>query len=366
MQNKEARSKSNKPVIITIDDDVIILNSILTILQTDYDVKPFTSGVTALKYLEMHEAHLILLDFQMPGVTGFDVIASLKNSPHTENIPVIFLTGSVNGDREVEALQMGAADYILKPFKPQVLLSRVRHQMELQIYKSQLEHMVEEKTENLQIAYNKLILREDATLNLLAQATDLRDHATGSHLARTTDYASIIVNDLRRNPKAGYGLTVNEAMDIIKSTKLHDIGKVAIPDHILLKNDRLTEEEFEIIKLHTVHGARLLELYVDSKGNDAFLKAAYEIVLHHHEKWDGSGYPLALTGGEICLSARIVAIADVYDALTRARPYKKAFSAEKSARIIYEGSGTHFDPYLIEVFARHSEEFERISMLPDE
>ena len=342
----------NKQVILAIDDDPVILSIVLSTLKDDYSVRPFTGGRAALKFLAGQPADLILLDFQMPEINGFEVLAQLQEDPRLQEIPVVFLTGNSDGDAEVRALEMGAVDYIHKPVKPRALLTRVRLQLELQSHRRHLEALVAEKTRSLNEAYTKLKVREDVTLNLLARVTDLRDHDTGDHIARTTRLVTIIINDLMAGPREGYILSEAEAGDIIRSAKLHDLGKIATPDHILLKNGRLSPEEFEIIKLHPVHGERLLSDFIRQM-DDSFLKIARDIAFGHHEKWDGSGYPLGLKGREIPLAARVVAIADVYDALRSARPYKEPLGHEESMAIIRQSSGSHFDPCLVEAFLRH-------------
>ncbi len=349
---------SVKPVILAVDDDAIILNTVISTLRDEYSVRPFTSGVLALKYLAGQTADLILLDNQMPGMNGFEVLEALRSSRRTGEIPVIFLTGTIDGESEVDALEMGAVDYIQKPVRPQTLLTRVRLQLELQSHRKHLEALVAEKTRSLNEAYNKLKIREDITLNLLARITDLRDEDTGDHIERTTTLVRMMVEDLLANPAQDYALTPFEADDIIKSAKLHDLGKIAMPDHILLKPGRLSPEEFEIIKMHPVHGEQLLSEFIRQM-EDSFLNTARDIASAHHERWDGTGYPKGLAGRDIPLAARIVAIADVYDALTSARPYKEAFSPERSLEIILENRGTHFDPYLVEVFDRHFPEIAR-------
>lgn len=360
----EMLNSQTRPVILTIDDDIIILNSILSTLSSGYNVIPFTSGITALNYLENKTVDLILLDYYMPEISGFEVLRRILDNPETKNIPVIFLTGSIDGDGEADALKKGAVDYILKPIKPQSLLTRITLQLELQNHRKNLEALVTEKTFYLNEAYNKLKMREDLTLSLLAKVTDMRDAETGMHIERTTEYVRILVEYLAKNPKKDYILSKNEAADIIRSAKLHDLGKIAIPDQILLKQGKLTDEEFDIIKTHPAHGEHLLTEFIDKMGDDDFLKMARDIAYYHHEKWNGKGYPLGLSGEEIPISARIAAIADVYDALTSERPYKKPFSHEKAVEIITEDSGQHFDPYLVEIFNKYNKDFEAVAFKP--
>jgi putative two-component system response regulator len=351
--------EQNKPTVVAIDDDPVILFALATVLEEEYDVRPFKSGSEALNFLKIKSADLIFLDHSMPDMTGFDVLKVLQADEKTRNIPVIFLTGSMESEIEMTALESGAADYITKPIRSKILLARTRLQIELLNHKRHLESLVAERTRSLNEAYNKLKMREDVTLNMLAMATDLRDHDTGGHIERTTEYVRIIVEDILDRPSDGYSLTRAEADDIVRSSKLHDLGKIAIPDNILLKQEKLTNEEFDIIKQHTTNGQQFLDHFIQEM-EDSFLQTARDIAHFHHERWNGSGYPGLLKGTDIPLSARIVAIADVYDALVSSRPYKTAFSHEKSIEIISESGGTHFDPYLVQVFEHHAEEIRAI------
>jgi putative two-component system response regulator len=353
-------SDAEKRTILTIDDDPIILNQIMSILKGDYSIRPFTSGEAALGYLDNHSADLILLDCNMPGMSGFEVLGKLQEKAELRSIPVIFLTGSIDGDDEIMALDKGAMDYLLKPIKDQSLAKRVSLQLELQDYRTELEQMVAEKTEEIRIANKKLLDREKITLDLLARAGDMRDHDTGEHINRTTNYVRIIVEDLVEHPLPRYEMTPVRADDIVEAAKLHDVGKIAMPDSVLLKPGKLTKEEFDVIKTHPIHGAQMLDDAVDQLGDDDLLSEARNIAFGHHEKWDGSGYPRGISGENIPLSARVTAIADVFDALTSERPYKKAFANEDAFRILYEDAGTHFDPTLIEIVKRHERDFMNI------
>jgi putative two-component system response regulator len=357
----EKNEPDSRPVVLTVDDDPIILNVVLAALKGDYLVRPFSSGKTALGFLQKNHVDIILLDHNMPEMTGLDVLDRLQADSELKDIPVIFLTGSVNSDDEVRALENGAVDYLLKPFRPQALITRVRLQLELYRHRHHLEQMVQEKTSELSRINKKLEQRDRITLDLLAQASDLRDHDTGAHINRTTAYTHVLVSDLIKNPKPGYELTEEYGRDIVDSVKLHDLGKLAMPDSVLLKPGRLTEAEFAIIQTHPIHGSEMLRRAIEKMEEDSLLQTALDIAFGHHEKWDGTGYPGGIAGEDIPLCARITAIADVFDALTSTRPYKRAFSAQEAFAIIYEDSGTHFDPYLVEVLKRHEREFTAIA-----
>jgi putative two-component system response regulator len=355
----------SKATIVVVDDDPVQLSIVVNILGEKYKCVPLSSGEHALKYFSKNTADLILLDYNMPGLNGVDVMKRLHNDVNTENIPVIFLTGVDDEEGEAAALRLGASDYILKPIRPAVLMSRVKNQLELYEHRVKLQNLVEEQMYDIQRANEMLKRREDNTLNLLARITDLRDEDTGTHIIRTTEYTRILVEGILQNPQPGYEFTKDEAQSIIKCAKLHDLGKIAIPDDVLLKPARLTPEEFEIIKKHPVYGEKFFSEFIKKDDADPFLEVAREITYSHHEKWDGSGYPQGLSGQDIPLSGRIVAIADVYDALTSDRPYKKAFTHEKAAQIIIEDSGKHFDPYLVEIFKENQDKFVEISKLRD-
>lgn len=367
-------SFDRKPVILTIDDDEIIRGQIELILTQSgqFNIIPFPGAAEALEYLKDNSADLILLDFHMPGMTGLQMLEVLLADERLAKIPVIFLTGASDGKGEIQALQMGAADYITKPLQPPILLTRINHQLELSSHRNYLETLVAERTSELNEAIKVLKLREDVTLNLLARITEMRDSDTGCHIDRTTEFVRIIAEHLLENPTPGYELTEAEVVDIVKSAKLHDLGKIAIPDKVLLKPGKLDRDEFELIKSHTTYGETLLSEAMNNMNitnhepgtclfeSDNFLKTARDIAYGHHEKWNGKGYPQGLKSMDIPISARIVAIADVYDALTSQRPYKEPFSHEKASEIIIEDSGQHFDPHLVEIFKKYGDEFEKI------
>ena len=331
-------------VILVVDDNSTNLRFLQEILKSDYKVYAAPSGERALAFLENITPDLILLDIEMPGMNGYEVISKLKSDSRWVEIPVIFLTAQEGRDKEQQALMLGAVDYILKPISYGVVRSRVRLHMELEMYKKNLEQLVELKTGQLQKT-------QDSILDLLSNITAYRDNETGAHIKRTTFYVERIVKCIMEFKAKGYILSREYAINITKSSKLHDIGKVGVPDRILLKPDRLTPEEFDIIKQHSVLGAQILDDAINDLGDDSspFLFTAREIAVAHHEKWNGTGYPDGLRKEEIPVSARIMAIADVYDALISRRPYKEPFSHEEALNIILDSAGTHFDPNIIDM-----------------
>lgn len=346
-----------KPHIVVVDDQLTILKLIENVLNKLYTVKIFMSGQKAIDYLLDNPVDLVLLDYTMPGMSGSEILHIMQSNPSTSSIPVIFLTGFINEKIETEMLEGGAMDFITKPFSAPVLLARISNQLTISNYNKSLIQLVNEKTDSLRKAYERLKLRDDFTIDMLARVTDLRDHSTGDHIQRTTSLVRIIVQDLLENPYPGYEVTEEGAENIIRSSKLHDLGKIGVPDHILQKPGRLTSDEFDVIKTHTTHGALLLDEYIFNVGNDPFIRTAREITLYHHEKWNGAGYPTRMQGMDIPLSARIVALADAYDAITSSRAYKDAIPHEQALQIIQKDSGTHFDPYLAQVCLRHAQDF---------
>lgn len=355
----------SRALIATIDDDPIILTTILNTLSPYYDVRPFTSGAMFFKFLASRPVDLVLLDCIMPGMDGFEVMGQLQKDIKHREVPVLFLTSMEDPEGEVVALKNGAVDFLSKPIKPKVLLTRVRHQLELHRYRQHLKTLVEEKTSNLVRALNQLQVREDTILNMMATATDMRDPSTGAHIWRTSEFVKLLIEKLLEHPQKGYDLIHEQATDIIKSAKLHDVGKIGVPDYILRKPDKLTDEEFEIVKQHPLYGASLFDEFIDKDGEDSFLAIARDIALYHHEKWDGTGYPTGRKGKDIPLPARIVAIADMYDALISARPYKEAFTSEEAFEIIAKDNERHFDPYLVYIFIKTFNSFQAVSRSAD-
>ena len=340
--------------ILLVDDSPMNLILLQGILGDNYDTFVAESAEQALTVLENLIPDLILLDVEMPGMNGYELISKLKSDPRWIDIPVIFLTAQEGRDKEEEAFLLGAVDYIQKPISTGVVSARVNLHLELALYRRSLESMVAEKTE-------KLSKTQDTILDVLASVTAFRDKETGSHIKRTTLFGQRLLDYLAVKDIEGYRFSPVHASNIIKSLKLHDIGKVAVPDSVLLKPGKLTAREFDIMKLHTTYGAQMIDDAIKDLGDDSFLYTAREIILSHHEKWNGTGYPQGLSGTDIPLSGRTMAIADVYDALISKRPYKEPFSHEMAKEIIIGDRGAHFDPILTDAFISIESDFHLIA-----
>jgi len=297
----------------------------------------------------------------MPGLNGHDVIKLLKLHPNAATIPVAFLTARSDEKEEEKGLQLGAVDYFIKPISRSILVARVNTQLalkdardRLRIQNLALEERVRERT-------RELSLTQDITIMSLASLAETRDNETGNHIRRTQAYLRVLADKLSESGPYE-DLLDDETISILeKSAPLHDIGKVGIPDAILLKPGKLTPEEFDIIKLHPIYGKEALEKAEENLGTTSFLRHAKDIIYYHHEKWDGSGYPEGLSGEDIPLSARLIAVADVYDALITKRVYKPAFEHQKAINIIKEGKGRHFDPVIIDALLTISDKLQDIA-----
>ncbi len=350
-------SELEKAVVLVVDDDPTNLRFLNEILKESYRPYLAPSGERALLFLATRIPDLILLDVEMPQMNGYDVIRTLKRNPAWADIPIIFLTAQEGRDKEQMALDLGAVDYILKPISAGIVRSRVGLHIELQTYRKSLEKLVDVRTSQLRRT-------QDAILDILANMTSFRDNETGAHIRRTTVYTELLVANLRKKNHPRYQVDARYAESIAKAAKLHDIGKVAVPDNILLKPARLSSLEYELIKQHTVYGAQILDAAIDGLGpGDAsyFLTVAREIIATHHEHWDGTGYPRGLSGENIPLSGRILAIVDVYDALISHRPYKPSFRHEAAIKTILEDAGSHFDPTLVDLSLSVFDQFREIA-----
>lgn len=344
--------------ILIVDDmpeNAMVLRSFLA--PMGYHIDAVTRGEDALEMVEHNPPDVILLDIMMPGMNGFEVCRRLKQDPETQHIPVVIITGMSDKETNIEAVKSGADDFLIKPFDRILLEARIKTSSKTKLlhdrlieYKRELEHKVVERTE-------QVVLTQQVTVFALAKLAESRDNETGDHLERMRSYARVLCEEMVHLPKYRATYDTSFVEDIYKSTPLHDIGKVGIPDRILLKPGKLTEEEFEIMKHHAKIGGDTLKAADIEAGRDSFLTTGRDIAYYHHEKWDGSGYPFKLSGEDIPLSARIAALADVYDALSSRRPYKEPFSHEKSKAIILEGRGAHFDPDVVDAFLAREDRF---------
>lgn len=341
--------------IMVIDDNMANLNLARIALEDKYDVFLIPSGETALVSLNRITPDLILLDVDMPKMNGFEVIHKIKQAPYPVcNIPVIFLTGKKDTDSECFGLDKGAVDYITKPFSFCLLLKRVELHLQLQNYSNNLEKMVEEKTKVItELQYS--------IVQVMSDMVERRDGSTGGHLLRTQQYLQILLCEVKKRGIYSDELR-NIDMDLyIRASQLHDIGKISIPDSILLKEGKLSPTEFEVMKRHAALGEEAIYSAMAGVQETEFLKTAATFAGAHHEKWDGTGYPRALRGREIPIEGRLMAIADVYDALISERPYKRPVPYDEARKIILDGAETHFDPLLIPIFEEVSEQFESIA-----
>jgi putative two-component system response regulator len=352
----EANEK--KHTVLVVDDEPTNLFLLDHMLQSEYNVKVAKDGTKALEIaFSDSPPDLVLLDIMMPGIDGYEVCRQLKENRATKRIPVIFLTGMRESKNEEKGLNLGAVDYITKPFRTSIIKVRVHNHIQLKLHQDHLEDLVRMRTK-------EVILTQDATIQSLATLAEIRDNETGGHIRRTQNYLKVLSHHLMTNPIFKNELQPEIVELICKSAPLHDIGKVGISDNILLKPGKLTEQEFEEIKKHTEYGYEAIkkaEKAFKDKLQKFFLSYAGEIAYTHHEKWDGSGYPKGLAGEEIPLSGRLMAVADVYDALVTQRAYKPPFSHKKTVKIILEGKGKHFDPNIIDEFLKCEGEFKQIA-----
>lgn len=355
-------SKAQSTILI-VDDSPENLSVLSELLRPQYRVLAATSGEAGLRVASgMSKLDLILLDVMMPDMDGYGVLARLQSNPATQDIPVVFLTALAGAQDEERGLQLGAADYIPKPIKPAVLLARVRTQLEAKQARDLLKdhNAFLEAEVARRMTENELTQR--VTIRALAHLAETRDPETGNHILRTQGYVQRMATGLRQHPRFSTFLSQYNIDLLTKSAPLHDIGKVGIPDNILLKPGALTPAEWEIMKTHARIGSDAIEQAErDIETPLDFLVLAKEIAHWHHEKWDGSGYPDGLAGDAIPISARLMAVADVFDALITKRVYKQAMSYQEAHDIIAAGKGKHFDPDMVDVFLADFDAFVAIA-----
>ena len=345
------RATRKRTVLIVGDTSADILE-LTEVLKGDYLVQTAT-GDEAARESACAEAlpDLVLLDLVTPGMDGYEICRRLQSDDSTRSIPVVFLG---DGHDESEGLGVGAVDYLSRPFNPDLVKTRVRNHLELRLYRDGLDDLVRERTRELE-------LMQEVTVESLGTLAEFRDPETGGHIKRTQAYVKALAEKLSAHLKYRDYLGDRMVHLLYLCAPLHDIGKVGVPDSILLKPGKLTEEEFEIMKQHTVLGRDALTMSAEKLDND-FFKIAREIAYSHQEKWNGSGYPEGLKGEDIPLSGRLMAVADVYDALISKRVYKDPLPHEKAVKIIQQGSGAHFDPDVVDAFMQLQDAFKEIAM----
>ncbi|MGL1930938.1 MAG: two-component system response regulator [Desulfotalea sp.] len=350
--------EEHKTILLVDDtpDNISLLNGLL---KGKYKTKIATNGEKALKIaFSDSPPDLILLDIMMPEMDGYEVCQRIKADKSVCDIPIIFLTAKAEVEDEAMGLGMGAVDYITKPISAPILKERVKNHLELKTSRDFLKLQNEILEEKVIKRTQQMEELQDVTMVAMGALAESRDPETGNHIRRTQRYIKLLATHLKNHPRFQNYLTPEIITILYKSSPLHDIGKVGVPDHILLKPEKLTKEEFEIMKLHTTYGRDAIVAAESTISRaDNFLITAKEIAYSHQEKWNGSGYPEGLAGDNIPISARLMAVADVYDALISRRVYKPPFPHEKAVAIIEEGKGSHFDPDMVDAFLAISDKF---------
>ena len=348
--------------ILIIDDERFYIDVLVGLLRKKYQTFVAKSGKEGLELaLNQQAPDLILLDVLMPDMDGYEVCRRLKEDERTRNVPVIFLTVKSEVDDEIRGLELGAVDYIIKPISPPIVLARVETHLALAKARCSLQEQNELLEQRVAERTSELARTQDAAIYLMASLAETRDNETGQHIHRTQHYVKTLAETLRTAP--GYREYLDDAyIDLLfKSAPLHDIGKVGVPDHILLKPGPLEGEEWEEMKNHAVYGKIAIERVEEDLGNCDFLETAKEIAYTHHERWDGKGYPEGLKENDIPVSGRLMAVADVYDALISRRVYKPAFTHEKAVEILRGERGAHFDPQVLDAFLARENDFRDIA-----
>lgn len=335
--------------ILIVDDAPENIRILAEALKHDYTIMFALNGEAALKLAHSPlPPDIILLDVIMPGMNGYEVCRLLKKDSRTRDIPIIFVTGQTETADEAKGLHLGAVDYVNKPFRTSLLINRIANQLELKRHRDRLDVLVHERT-------SELMLTQDVTITALATLAEWRDPETGGHIKRTQHYVRMLAEHLDT-------FDARTLETLYLSAPLHDVGKVSTPDAVLLKPSGLTPAEYEEIKLHTIHGRDALAAAERKLGHNSFLMVAREIAFSHHERWDGKGYPMGISREEIPLPARIMSLADVYDALVSKRVYKPAMDHSEACTIIAAGRDTQFDPVLVDAFLQLQDSFKKINM----
>jgi putative two-component system response regulator len=332
--------------IFTVDDSDTNLSIVKKALENHYRVYTMPSAQKMFSLLEVIIPDLIMLDIEMPQMDGNEALLSLKKNPLYVDIPVIFLTSYTDDKIEANGFELGVVDFITKPFSTPVLLNRIKMHLDID--------------ELLRERIAKIGRLQNGIITVLADVIEERDKDTGGHNDRTSTYVKILIEEMKELGVYADEMRGWDMEKVVSSARLHDTGKVHIIDAILNKPDKLTPEEFEQMKYHTIEGARIIERMIKHTGEEEFLHNAKLFAEYHHERWDGNGYPHGIKGEEIPLQGRILAVVDVYDALVSKRPYKEPFTHEKAIDIIMDGAGKQFDPKIVEVFFQVKDEFKSV------
>ncbi|MCL2089053.1 MAG: response regulator [Oscillospiraceae bacterium] len=350
----------NKTIYL-VDNGLSDMLSCKEFLEQYYTIVSLRSGKDLFEAIQNNLPDLILLDIEADDTDGYDTLSRLKENEHTNEIPVIILTAAGDTMNEIRALSLGASDYIAKPFSSALLHKRIELHILAVSQKSKLQSYNLDLYESVESKLKIVLEMKNAVLKTMAELVERRDYVTGGHIERTRDYLSVLTYAMIES-----GIYKNEIFTwnielFLQSSQLHDVGKIAVRDSILKKTGRLTDEEFDMIKMHTTFGEKIIVKIRNGTSENAFLEHARILAVSHHEKWDGSGYPHGLCEEKIPLQGRLLAIADVYDALVSDRPYKKAFSHKEAVDIITDGRGKHFDPLLTDLFTKVSGKFNQIA-----
>ena len=354
---------NDRPTILIVDDAPDCITLLSDLLKEEYQTKIATNGANALKVASRRPSpSLILMDVSMPHMDGYDVCAKLKSNPLTADIPVIFLSGRTQLEEQARGFAAGAVDYIAKPISPPIVLARInthlalaRAQRVLLMRNMKLENLVDQRT-------RQLMRTQDATILAMASLIEARTGGSGDHLRRIQKYVNLLARALQNHPRFRHELADDRIELLVKSAPLHDLGKIAVADRILMKDSPLAPEERAEMRTCLARGGDAIRAIEDYLGeSDDFLRFAREMAYSHREHWDGSGYPEGLAGDEIPVSARLMAVADVYNALVSTRPHRPAFSHEEAVAIMREGRASHFDPDVLNAFLRIHEQFHEVA-----
>ena len=334
--------------IFVVDDNDTNLSMAEEALEDQYRLMTLPSAAKMFALLEKILPDLILLDIEMPEMDGFMALAELKSSPKYADIPVIFLTSMTDAAVEAQGFQLGVVDFITKPFSTPVLLNRIKTHLNI-------DELIRDRTAQIQKLKNAIVFS-------FADIVEKRDQETGGHVERTSEYIGILIDAMLARGLYEGEIRNMDRESLVSSARLHDVGKISIPDGILNKPGKLTDEEFNTMKTHTLEGEAIIDQMASRADDDEFLRNAKLFAGCHHERWDGKGYPRGLKGTDIPIQGRLMAFADVFDALVSERPYKKPFSDEEAVRMIMENKGTQFDPFIADVFQEVIDQFIEVKL----